>query len=119
GWSAQGTRVPAPEPRPRRVRHLRSMTSRSPIAAGVMLAALAALAFGVTTPVVAWAGRGVGPLATAALLYAGAAAAALALRVAAGRPDGDRDRGSRLRRGDLGRVVAIALVRAAAAPPPP
>ena len=35
-----------------------------------MLAALSALAFGLATPIVAWAGRDVGPLTTAALLYA-------------------------------------------------
>ncbi|MBK9037427.1 MAG: hypothetical protein IPL61_40320 [Myxococcales bacterium] len=49
------------------------MARRSPIASGVMLAAFAAIAFGATTPVVAWAGRGLGPFTTAALMYAGAA----------------------------------------------
>ena len=56
----------------------------SPIAVGVALAAIAAVAFGVTTPVVAWAGRGLGPFATAALLYAGAAVASLAIRGSCG-----------------------------------
>ena len=55
---------------------------------GVMLAVLAAIAFGVTTPIVAWAGRGVGPLATAALLYAGAA-------LVGGGPVADRRRAAR------------------------
>ena len=41
----------------------------SPIGAGVVLAAIAAVAFGVTTPVIAWAGAYVGPFTTAALLY--------------------------------------------------
>jgi drug/metabolite transporter (DMT)-like permease len=80
---------------------------RSPIATGVTFAVLAAIAFGLTAPVVAWAGHGVGPLATAALLYAGAAAAAIAWPGRGGEP---------LRRGDLARLVAIAAVGAAAAP---
>ena len=52
-----------------------------PIVTGVVLAAAAAVTFGVTTPIVAWAGTFVGPFTTAALLYAGVAAAALVLRV--------------------------------------
>jgi len=74
---------------------------------GVALAAVAALAFGVTTPIVAWAGaHGAGPFATAALLYAGAALVAVIAR----------GRGPRLRRGDLPRVVAVAIVGGALAP---
>lgn len=84
--------------------------ARSPIATGVLLAVLAAVAFGVTTPVVAWAGRGLGPLSTAALLYAGAAAAALVVRLVAGRT------GPALRRGDTGRLIAVAICGAAIAP---
>jgi drug/metabolite transporter (DMT)-like permease len=68
---------------------------------------LAALAFGVTTPVVAWAGAWVGPFATAALLYAGAVGSSLVLPKA---------RGTRLVRRDLVRVVAMAVVGAAIAP---
>ena len=45
----------------------------SPIARGVGLAVAAALAFGVTSPLVQALGRGIGPFTTAALLYAGAA----------------------------------------------
>ena len=48
------------------------------IARGVGYAIFAAVAFGATTPVIAWAGTGVGPFATAALLYLGAAASSLA-----------------------------------------
>jgi drug/metabolite transporter (DMT)-like permease len=81
------------------------------MAAGVLLAALAAIAFGVTTPAVAWAGHGVGPLATAALLYAGAAAAALLLALIPGGATG-----AKLGRGDAVRVIAIAAAGAAAAP---
>ena len=52
---------------------------RSPIAAGALLALLAAVSFGLTTPVIERAGRGLGPFSTAALLYAGAALSALVL----------------------------------------
>ena len=97
--------------------------ARSPIARGVVLAVLAAVAFGATTPAIAWAGRGLGPFATAALLYAGAALAAAAMqavswtlrRVATGHSPVPL-RGARLRRGDLPRVVAVALFGGAIAP---
>src|SRR4051812_31827120 len=82
----------------------------SAISRGVLLAVAAAVAFGATTPIGAWAGRGVGPLATAALLYAGAALAALALRALARAP------GPRLVRGDLPRVLGVALAGGAIAP---
>lgn len=55
-------------------------TNRS-ILGGVILAALAALAFGATIPVLAWAGSGVGPFSTAGLLYCGAGAASLLLKI--------------------------------------
>lgn len=83
---------------------------RAPIAAGVSLAIAAAVAFGLTTPVIAWASHDAGPLTTAALLYAGAAAAALAMR-AGGRPSG-----SPLGRRDAPRLIAVALTGAAIAP---
>ena len=83
---------------------------RSPIVRGVGLAALAALAFGVTTPIVAWAGRGQGPLTTAALLYAGAAVVAVVLRIFARRSHAP------LRRTDAGRLLAVAIIGAAIAP---
>lgn len=86
------------------------MTARSPIARGVGLAALAAVAFGITTPIIARFGRGVGPLSTAALLYAGAAVMALGLRLVA------RTRQAPVRRQDLRRLVPIAIVGAAIAP---
>lgn len=84
--------------------------TRSSLATGVSLAALAALAFGVTTPIVAWAGADAGPLTTAALLYAGAAAAALLLQVFL------RRREARVRSADAPRLIAIALVGGAVAP---
>ena len=83
---------------------------RSPIASGVVLAAIAALAFGVTTPVVAWAGRHLGPFTTAALLYLGAAITAGLMRAVKARSDAP------LRRGDVPRVLAVAAVGGAIAP---
>jgi drug/metabolite transporter (DMT)-like permease len=82
----------------------------SPIARGVVLALVAAVAFGATTPVVAWAGRTTGPFLTAALLYAGAAAAAGLLRLVSRAP------GGRVRRSDAGRLLAVALFGGAIAP---
>jgi drug/metabolite transporter (DMT)-like permease len=77
---------------------------------GVMLAALAAVAFGLVTPLVAWAGHDLGALSTAALLYAGAAAAALLLRLVVHRDEAP------LRRADAPRLVAIAFAGGAVAP---
>ncbi|HEX4449672.1 MAG TPA: EamA family transporter [Kofleriaceae bacterium] len=79
------------------------------ISRGVGLAAIAAIAFGVTTPLVAWAGAWVGPFATAALLYAGAAGSSVLLRVA-------RGSGGKLVRGDVPRLVGVAIAGAAIAP---
>jgi drug/metabolite transporter (DMT)-like permease len=84
--------------------------SHRPIATGVALAAAAAIAFGVTTPIVAWAGRALGAFSTAALLYAGAALASLAARWAG------KASQAPLRRADLGRVIAVALLGGALAP---
>lgn len=78
--------------------------------AGALLALASAIAFGVTTPLVAQAGAAVGPLTTAALLYAGAAGAALALRPFSARS------GRALVRGDASRVALVALLGAALAP---
>lgn len=90
--------------------HAAAMTRSSPIATGVLLAVIAAVAFGITTPVVAWAGRDLGSFSTAALLYAGAAAAAVLARLLAAKADAP------LRRSDRTRVVVVALVGAALAP---
>lgn len=49
-----------------------------PIGAGAVLALASATAFGVTIPVLGWAGFGVGAYSTAALLYLGASLASLA-----------------------------------------
>lgn len=87
-----------------------SHSQRSPIVAGVTLAVVAAIAFGVTTPIVAWAGREVGPFSTAALLYAGAATAALLSRWFSTRSQAP------LRRTDLRRVLMVAVIGGAIAP---
>jgi drug/metabolite transporter (DMT)-like permease len=87
--------------------------AQTPIARGVLLAVAAALAFGATTPVIAWLGRGVGPFATAALLYGGAAAAALVMRLGGGTRG---TTGAGLKRSDAPRVAVVAVVGAAVAP---
>lgn len=82
----------------------------APLVTGVLLAIASAIAFGITTPVIAWAGHDLGPLTTAALLYTGAAIAALTMRVRA------RPSGARLGRADGPRILAIAISGAAIAP---
>jgi drug/metabolite transporter (DMT)-like permease len=82
-----------------------------PIARGVLLAIGAAIAFGATTPIVAWAGRVVGPLSTAALLYAGAAGFASGSALAR-----FGDAAGKLRRSDAPRVLAVTLAGGAIAP---
>ena len=79
------------------------------IARGVGYAALAAVAFGITTPVVAWAGAWVGPFATAALLYLGAATSSVVLRARA-------HHGAPLTRADAPRIAGVAVAGAAVAP---
>ncbi len=83
---------------------------RSAFSRGVLLAAVAALAFGATTPFIA-RGQGDGsPIATACLLYLGAAAAALLSRF--GRPGPD----ARLRAAHLPRLALVAGSGAVLAP---
>ena len=79
----------------------------APIARGSMLGVAAAVLFGITTPLITHFGRGVGPFATATLLYGGAAlGAGLPLRSSA----------PSLGRAQLGRLAAVALFGAALAP---
>lgn len=82
------------------------MTRRDPIVEGTLYAALAALAFGLTTPWVQRLGAGVGPTATASLLYAGAALGALASRAS----------GPRVDRALWPRLLTVALLGAVLAP---
>ena len=81
----------------------------SAISRGVGFAIAAAVAFGLTTPIVAWAGAWVGPFATAALLYAGAALAAVIVRLA-------RAGDAPLRRADTPRIILVAIAGGAVAP---
>jgi drug/metabolite transporter (DMT)-like permease len=83
--------------------------SRWPALKGGVLAVGAAILFGISTPLVQRAGAGVGAFTTAALLYAGAALLGLFTRQPLQKEAG-------LRRADLPRVVAMALIGAAAAP---
>jgi len=74
-----------------------------------LLALLAALLFGASTPLVQRFGDDVGPFVTAALLYAGAAVVGLW-------SSRDVDREARLRTTDLPRLLAMAAFGAAIAP---
>lgn len=80
------------------------------MAPGVLLAVLSAVSFGITTPLIARFGGGVGPLTTAAVLYAGAASISLLLRPFV------RRSGRALTRAAVPRLLVIALFGAALAP---
>ncbi len=82
---------------------------RGPALRGGLLALLAAALFGLSTPLVQRFGQGLGPFTTAALLYAGAAIVALALRRSAGRE-------AQLRRADMPRLLAMAGMGAVVGP---
>jgi drug/metabolite transporter (DMT)-like permease len=84
----------------------------SPLLAGTLNAALAAVAFGLTTPFIQRAGAGAGPLVTAGLLYLGAALGALPRPC--GRRAADREAPVRARHGP--RLLLVALCGAALAP---
>jgi drug/metabolite transporter (DMT)-like permease len=78
---------------------------------GGWFAVLAALAFGVTTPLIQALGRGIGPSPSSALLYAGAA-------LASGNPLGTSPVGkeARVRKAHVGRLLVTACFGAVAAP---
>ena len=86
-----------------------SERATSPALRGGLLALLAALLFGLSTPLVQHFGRGLGAFATAALLYTGAALVGLALRQPATRE-------ARLRRSDMPRLLAMAALGAVIGP---
>ena len=75
--------------------------SARPALRGGALALLAAVLFGVSTPLVQQAGVGLGAFSTAALLYAGAAAVGLLSRLPV-------EREARLQRTDMPRLLAMA-----------
>jgi drug/metabolite transporter (DMT)-like permease len=79
---------------------------REPFAAGVLLASLAAVSFGATTPLLEKLGRGVGPIPAACLLYAGAALGTI----------GRRGHEAKVRSSSLGRLLAVAALGAVIAP---
>jgi len=81
--------------------------TRRPALRGTFLALISALAFGLATPLVQRLGRGVGSFATAALLYAGAAAVGFASRSSAE---------GQLRVTHLRRVLVVAVLGAGLAP---
>ena len=80
-----------------------------PALRGGLLALLAAVLFGVSTPLIQRFGEGLGALTTAALLYAGAAAAGLLSRQRATQE-------ARLERGDLPRLLSMAFLGAVIGP---
>jgi drug/metabolite transporter (DMT)-like permease len=79
-----------------------------PVATGGAMALASALAFGATTPLVQRFGRGVGPLTTAGLLYAGAAVLASLPRRRAAEAS--------LRARDAPRLAVVSLLGAVVAP---
>jgi drug/metabolite transporter (DMT)-like permease len=81
----------------------------SPVLKGGLLALLAAVLFGLSTPFVQWWGRGLGAFTTAGLLYAGAAMVAAFMRRASTRE-------AQLRRTDAPRLLAMALSGAVIGP---
>lgn len=90
--------------------HVMKLGKRRPIAFGVLLAVASALAFGVTTPLIARFGREAGPFTTAALLYVGAALSSIVARPLA------KTSGRALGRSAVPRLLLIALFGAALAP---
>lgn len=81
----------------------------TPALRGGLLALLAAILFGVSTPLVQYLGRGLGPLTTAALLYAGAALAGALLRKGS-------QKEARLQRSDWRRLLAVVVFGAVIGP---
>jgi drug/metabolite transporter (DMT)-like permease len=84
-------------------------SSNLPALRGAMLALVAAVLFGISTPLVQHFGVGAGSFGTAALLYAGAAAIGAWMR----RPASAE---ARVRRSDLRRLVAMAAFGAVVGP---
>lgn len=80
-----------------------------PALKGGLLALLAAILFGVSTPLVQQLGSGLGPFTTAALLYAGAAVIGAFLRQPAQKEAG-------VQIGDLRRLLAVAVFGAVIGP---
>jgi drug/metabolite transporter (DMT)-like permease len=92
------------------------MAEGTRIGRGVGLAALAALLFGATTPLIKAAAGDTGPLVVGALLYLGAGLESALAALAARRARADAAGGVRLPRRLGGRLVLVALVGGACAP---
>ena len=86
-----------------------NQAARWPALRGGLIALMAAVLFGISTPLVQRFGTGIGSFTTAALLYAGAALVGALLR----RPI---EREARVRRGDGPRLALMALFGAAIGP---
>src|SRR5438034_630033 len=84
-------------------------TTTLPALRGALIALVAALLFGVSTPLVQRFGVGIGSFSTAALLYAGAAIIGAFIR----KPTESE---ARVHRGDLRRLLLMALFGAAIGP---
>ena len=85
------------------------ISARLPALHGALLALMAAVLFGISTPLLQRAGAGVGAFTTAALLYGGAALIGAALRQPV-------QREAALRRSDLRRLASMAFFGAAVGP---
>ncbi len=83
--------------------------NHTPAIRGASLALLAAVLFGVSTPLVQRAGSGLGPFTTAALLYGGAAVMGALLRQPVGKE-------AALRRADFPRLILMAFFGALLGP---
>ncbi len=86
-----------------------SLASRRPALRGALLSLGAAVLFGISTPLIQRWGVSIGPFATAALLYAGAAMAGALFRKR-------NDREARVLRGDFPRLIAMAAAGAVVGP---
>ena len=86
--------------------------TRGPIARGVGLAALAAVLFGATAPLLQSASRGLNALAAAAFLYLGAGGFAMVARI---RRAGTRKEAA-LTRSDIPRILVVAVLGGIAGP---
>lgn len=92
-------------------RRLRPVSrTTSPLLVGTLLALFAAISFGVTTPVLQRFSQALGPFSAAALLYAGAALSAVAIRVTT------RANDAPLRREHLTTLLGVAVLGGAVAP---
>lgn len=88
---------------------LSSASHTLPALRGGLFALLAAMLFGISTPLVQQFGAGLGPFSTAALLYGGAAAVGMLSRQRI-------EREARLQRSDLPRLLAMAAFGAVIGP---